>query len=82
MELIEEADALKGPPKATLARRAKSYSDFYEVAVQYLSTESKGEKPLDPFEMPVESRWSSSEKKYEAFAFEENLLDESHGEYQ
>jgi conserved oligomeric Golgi complex subunit 3 len=30
--LFEETTSIKGPPKATVARRAKSYSDFYRVA--------------------------------------------------
>lgn len=36
--------AQRGPPTATLARRAKSYSDFYDAVRAYLEKEQKQEK--------------------------------------
>ena len=36
--------AQRSPPAATLARRAKSYSDFYDAAHAYLEKEQKQEK--------------------------------------
>jgi len=39
-----ESIAQKSPPAATLARRAKSYSDFYDAASAYLEKERKQEK--------------------------------------
>lgn len=80
MELFEDNAALKGPPKATLVKRAKSYSDFYEVTIQYSSNESKVEKPQDPFGPILGSGQASFESKYEDL--EEDLLDESHENYQ
>lgn len=80
MELFEDNATLKGPPKATLTKRAKSYSDFYEVAVQHLGDRSKAEKPRDPFDPVLRPGHSSVESKYEDL--EEDLLDESHEDYQ
>jgi hypothetical protein len=80
MELFEESSGLRGPPKATLARRAKSYSDFYGVAVEYLSKEAKPDKPRDVFELSMKSSSVLLEKSFEDF--EDDLLDESHEEFQ
>ena len=38
-----EAYAIKGPPEATVARRAKSFGDFYDVVRGYLKIEDEGE---------------------------------------
>jgi hypothetical protein len=39
--LYEENSSTNGPPKATIARRAKSHSDFYHVARAQLTKEAK-----------------------------------------
>lgn len=71
---------MKGPPEATLARRAKSYSDFYDVAVDYLQADAK-EKPIDAFDLFKRAENdSSSTSNYGDF--ESELLDASSDEYQ
>jgi hypothetical protein len=81
LELFEENSVLKGPPEATLARRAKSYSDFYDVAVSYLGKEPKVQKPRDVFEsLEIKTGASTVENRYEEF--EDDLLDASQEEYQ
>lgn len=80
MELYEDTASLKGPPKATLARRAKSYSDFYDAAVIYLSKETVTEKPRDAFALSENvTDVTSPDSGFEDF--EDDLLDESREEY-
>jgi ABC-type transporter lipoprotein component MlaA len=63
-----------------LARRAKSYSDFYEAAVGYFGKEKK-EKIKDPLEaFGNERRVLSFEDQYDEY--ENDPLDSSHEEYQ
>jgi hypothetical protein len=71
---------LKGPPKATLARRAKSYSDFYDAAVTFLSKETVAEKSRDVL---AASEFSPGDKILETGFedLEEELLDESQEQY-
>lgn len=73
----------KGPPKATLARRAKSYSDFYHVARDYIGREAaKKEEDLRDH-LEVDQRRSTNlnfENSYDDF--EDGLLDASQEEYQ
>jgi hypothetical protein len=45
--LFEESTLIKSPPKATVARRAKSYSDFYRVARAQLLKDSRNMKVKD-----------------------------------
>jgi len=81
MELFEENAGFKGPPKATLARRAKSYSDFYEVAMEYLKREAEQSNPKDA----LETFDSKADKIPFGLHFEEledRLLDASQEEYQ
>ncbi|CZT09685.1 related to conserved oligomeric Golgi complex component 3 [Rhynchosporium agropyri] len=74
LELYEEPTGLKGPSKATLIRRAKSYSDFYDAAVSYLGKETV--KPKDVFEgCEISHEIDSVNGRYERF--EDELLDES-----
>jgi hypothetical protein len=80
MELFEEVSGLRDPPKATLARRAKSYSDFYDVAVEYLSKDAASDKPRDIFELSMKSNSVLLDNSFEDF--EDDLLDESHEEFQ
>jgi hypothetical protein len=80
MEIFEEESGIKGPPEATLARRAKSYSDFYEAATGYFGKEAGKEKPkdfLEDFENG-ESEISFGGPYEEC---ENDLLDASHEEY-
>jgi hypothetical protein len=81
MEIFEEESGIKGPPKATLARRAKSYSDFYEAAIGYFGKEAGKEKPKDVLEVfeNGESEMSFG-GRYEEY--ENDLLDASNEEYQ
>jgi len=82
LELFEDVLNSRDPPAATLARRAKSYSNFYEVAVAYATREEKKdilENGLDVAAgismggVPFESRYGE---------FENDILDASHEEYQ
>lgn len=79
--IYEDEPLSKDPPKATLAKRAKSYSDFYEVAMSYINKETnegktqnerdtEGEEPATPL---FEERYS---------ALEDELVDGSLEEYQ
>lgn len=79
MELFEDNAGLRGPPKATLAKRAKSYSNFHEVSVQDLSDVVKIAKVQDPF-AGAASSGSTLASSFEDF--EEDILDESHEEFQ
>lgn len=81
MELYENSSALKGPPKATLAKRAKSYSNFYDAAVQYLSRDVEPLHPFDALEAAELNKFNSyTERAFEDY--EDELLDASHQEYQ
>jgi hypothetical protein len=81
LELFEDTTALKGPPKATLAKRAKSYSDFYEAAVSYLSKDLEKRQQIDVFEVPGSSEIAPCfEGTFEGY--EGGLLDASQQEYQ
>lgn len=81
LELFEDPSALKGPPKATLAKRAKSYSDFYEAAVSYLTKDLEKRPQIDVFEIPGSNEIAPCfEGAFEAF--EGGLLDASQQEYQ
>lgn len=68
------------PPQATVARRAKSYSDFYEAATQYLKkpekkilSDSSGLLLSEPEQVDIEILFDDCE---------DELLDASHKEYQ
>jgi conserved oligomeric Golgi complex subunit 3 len=81
MEIFEEESGIKGPPKATLVRRAKSYSDFYEAAIGYFGKKAGKEKPKDALEVFENGKSEISlEGRYEEY--ENDLLDASHEEYQ
>jgi conserved oligomeric Golgi complex subunit 3 len=49
INLSEEPSSIKSPPTATVARRAKSYSDFYRVVKAQLAKESKQIKEREQF---------------------------------
>jgi hypothetical protein len=80
MEIFEDNSGLKSPPQATLARRAKSYSDFYEIALEYLGKDAK-EKPKDILEVfETGESHPSFEIRYEEY--ENDLLNASQDGYQ
>jgi hypothetical protein len=77
----EEEEVVKGPPAATIARRAKSYSQFYDVVRAHLKQEHKLEK--------VEKRQRSKQQINTDVEFgnwyngiKGDLMDASHEEYQ
>ncbi|KAL6709424.1 Golgi transport complex subunit 3 [Coniothyrium glycines] len=76
-ETADEAPAtLPAPPPATLARRAKSYSDFYAVARAHLKKERALERRRSRGDIATElelAEWYG--------ALGEELLDASHDEY-
>ncbi|KAF2144526.1 uncharacterized protein K452DRAFT_349625 [Aplosporella prunicola CBS 121167] len=78
-DIVEEPEQDNGPPKATVARRAKSYSDFYDVVRAHIKKERGLEK---------QKRRSREQLKTELdFAqwyngLSDDLLDASHAEYQ
>lgn len=81
MESIDDSSELKGPPKATLARRAKSYSDFYEAAIGYLGKDIQETKdPGDCLELLIAGE--SNDPKSVNDSNENDLLDASLEEYQ
>ncbi|KAM3086416.1 Golgi transport complex subunit 3 [Clarireedia jacksonii] len=79
--IYEEPPVSKDPPKATLARRAKSYSDFYEVAVAYLGKEADTETSQSILDKDgARIQRPLFEERYADL--EDELLDASHEEYQ
>ncbi|KAG9230428.1 Sec34-like family-domain-containing protein [Amylocarpus encephaloides] len=80
LEIYQGASSLQGPPQATITRRAKSYSDFYEVATKYLKRPIVVQvtKELDiastSLEDPQIETWHEG--------IEDELLEASHEEYQ
>lgn len=80
LELYQEASGMKEPPKADLVKRAKSYSDFYDVAISSFGKQSVTETPKDIFETSESAIvFKTIRPKFEDF--EDELLDESHEEY-
>jgi conserved oligomeric Golgi complex subunit 3 len=80
LELFEETSRLSGPPKATLVRRAKSYSDFYDVAMDYLKKEAIKSKPKDAIEA-FGNRDGRAPFGLQFEELEDELLDASQEEY-
>lgn len=80
VDLYENSHGLKSPPKATLIKRAKSYSDFYEVAVSCLENTER-EAPIDVLEQPENGTdYINLRNGFEDL--EDELLDRSHEEFQ
>ncbi|QSZ32000.1 hypothetical protein DSL72_001569 [Monilinia vaccinii-corymbosi] len=78
---FEDGPLSKDPPKATLARRAKSYSDFYEVAMAYISKETnEGNARDERGTEEGEPRTPLFEERYSAL--EGDIVDASLEEYQ
>jgi len=80
METFEGDSGLKGPPQATLTRRAKSYSHFYEAAVGYLGRDAE-EKPRDILDV-VGSGEQNFSFDIRYGQYENDILDASQDEYQ
>ncbi|KAJ8063771.1 hypothetical protein OCU04_007632 [Sclerotinia nivalis] len=79
--IYEDEPSSKDPPKATLARRAKSYSDFYEVAMAYINKEANDGKTQNERDIEVgEAKIPLFEERYSAL--EDDLVDGSLEEYQ
>lgn len=77
VETIEEApEKDNGPPPATVARRAKSYSDFYDVVRAHLKKERGLERKKSRENIANELQFA----EWYA-AVNEELLDASHEEY-
>ena len=81
LEILEDGIDQKGPPIATLAKRAKSYSDFYEVCSSYLGRSAEIYALNDVF---IPSNNSESEISFESNydRLENDLLDASLEDYQ
>jgi hypothetical protein len=78
VETIEEErpGKLNGPPPATVARRAKSYSDFYTVVRAHLKKEKALEKKKSREDLGTElefAQWYGG--------VNDELLEASHEEY-
>ncbi|KAF2770922.1 Sec34-domain-containing protein [Teratosphaeria nubilosa] len=74
----------RGPPKSTVARRAQSYSDFYDVVTAHHSKEQAlaRQKSLDRLRVNDGNSRDLLDFDEEFGAHEAQLLDESHGRYQ
>jgi hypothetical protein len=78
---LDQNPGVTGLPKATLARRAKSYSDFYDAAVGYLEKDVLVKEALfDALELASIGESNAWESHYEDH--EHDLLDASLEEYQ
>jgi conserved oligomeric Golgi complex subunit 3 len=80
--LFEERASIKSPPKATVARRAKSYSDFYNVARAQLLKDSRNIKVKDK-EVTIREVYKRKRFQFENIydAHEDELLDASQEEF-
>lgn len=81
MELYEEPLKLKGPPKATLTRRAKSYSDFYDAAIGFLRKEAGGARSKQYHEV-LNGEGDEVSHTFNSELYEDELLASSHDEFQ
>ncbi|KAL1394015.1 Sec34-like family-domain-containing protein [Phyllosticta capitalensis] len=82
-EIVEEPERAKGPPKADVARRAKSFSDFYNVARAHIAKERDQE--LEKHKLKKRSKeLLRTDVDFGAWynQLSDDLLDASHGEYQ
>ncbi|KAF4301391.1 Sec34-like protein [Botryosphaeria dothidea] len=80
-DIVEEPEEDNGPPQATVARRAKSFSDFYDVARAHI----KKERELEKQKLKKRSRDQlRTELDFGDWynGISDELLDASHGEYQ
>ncbi|RFU28388.1 hypothetical protein B7463_g7941, partial [Scytalidium lignicola] len=80
LDIYEEEQIPKGPPSPTLTRRAKSYSDFYDVARAYIHTEFQLKKSQDQLDVldPARRRDNVANRYY---LYEDDLLNATQEEY-
>lgn len=83
-EVSEDDDAWSGPPRASCARRAQSYSDFYHRVQGDNEKEGRRERhnSLDTSHPVVLPQCAELDFAAEYDAIEELLMNESHAEYQ
>ncbi|OQO05186.1 hypothetical protein B0A48_08206 [Cryoendolithus antarcticus] len=84
-EVNEDVNTLRaGPPKATLGRRAQSYSDFYYVATARSSQDTRHVRKRSLDSQRYLSRHRDAELAFEdeVAEVEDRLLEESHAEYE
>ncbi|KAI5361441.1 Putative oligomeric Golgi complex, subunit 3 protein [Septoria linicola] len=83
-EIGEDDNAWSGPPQASIARRAQSYSDFYHVATAFSKKEDRKKRKNSLGTLHDVVLHQSAELDFEAeySAAEELLLNESHAEHQ
>lgn len=81
LNAIEGVDVPKAPPPATIARRAKSYSDFYDVVRAHVRKEYKIEREK---ERRRSRQQITTDVEFGTWyiGIKEELLDASHEEYQ
>lgn len=85
VEATEVQESCIGPPSATIARRAQSYSDFHDAVVAHVRKERKSvkrKKSLDDRQEPEGVLQSAIDYATWSFDLEDELLDASHEEYQ
>ncbi|SMQ55290.1 unnamed protein product [Zymoseptoria tritici ST99CH_1A5] len=80
----DESNAWSGPPKASIARRAQSYSDFYHVVNARLKKDAalKRKKSLEIKDNTSKRLGGEIQFESDFAAVESRLLDDSHWEYQ
>jgi hypothetical protein len=85
LNAIEGVPEAAGPPAATVARRAKSYSDFYDVVRAHVRKEYKLEKEKEEEkEKRISKRQPRTDVEFGSWynGVKGELLDASHEEYQ
>lgn len=80
-DLLEEPEQDNGPPQATVARRAKSYSDFYDIVTAHLKKERDQQKEKLK-KRPREHVKTELDFMGWYHEFGPDLIDASHGTYQ
>ncbi len=82
-DLYEERPQLKGPPEAALARRAKSYTDFYHVARAQITKEAKKLREGERKALKSPNTGDSDKHNSNSYdAYDDELLDASLEEFQ
>ena len=81
--LYEDKPLLRGPPPATVARRAKSYTDFYHVARAHITKETKKLKAEEQQNFKASRNEETSAHTYSSYdAYDDQLLDASLEDFQ
>lgn len=78
MQELSKGQKSVGPPRATVARRAKSYSDFYVAARSQLRRDAV---ELGKPQWPVAGLRTDVQFKEWLGELEEDLLEAAHGDY-